>query len=96
MFQFLIVVVVEVFKVSLPDTVPDSVLRSRTSSFQFLTLVVSMEVVKVLLPRQRIVEETVDIPAPGEETGETMSGWCFVEAAATETTLHVVSWGIRW
>ena len=42
--QFLIVVVVEVFKVSLPDMVPDSVLSSRTWSFQFLTLVVPTEV----------------------------------------------------
>ena len=38
-FQFLVLVVVEVFKVFLPDMVPDSALRSRTSTFLFPVLV---------------------------------------------------------
>ena len=39
-FQFLVVVLVEVFKVFLPNMVPDSVLWYRTLTFQFLVVVV--------------------------------------------------------
>ena len=48
-FLYLIVLVVEVFKVSLPDFVPVSGLWSRTWSFQFL-VVVKVKVFKVFLP----------------------------------------------
>ena len=57
-FQFLIMVVLEVFKVSLRDMVQDSVLWSRTCNSQFL-VVVEVKVFVVFLPDMVVVIKVV-------------------------------------